>query len=41
MVLLKMFQTLHRSPDPDEVSVAVINHLRIHLRIGEAVAFEG
>ena len=33
-VLLKLFQLLHRFPDPSEVPAAVINHLRIHLRLG-------
>jgi hypothetical protein len=40
MVLLKLFQTLHRFPHPDDVPVAVVNHLRIHLRLGETIAFE-
>ena len=40
LAMLKLFQKLHRFPGPDEVPAAVLNHLRIHLRIGEAVAFE-
>ena len=40
LTLLKLFQKLHRFPSPDEVPPAVINHLRIHLRLGEAVEFE-
>jgi hypothetical protein len=30
IVLLKLFQTLHRFHGPDKVPLAVINHLRIH-----------
>src|SRR6266545_4388216 len=40
MVLLKLFQTLRRLPGTDEVPFAVINPLRMHLRLGETVAFE-
>ena len=40
LTLLKLFQMLHRFPAPDEIPSAVVNHLRIHLRIGEQVAFE-
>ena len=40
LTLLELFQKLHRFPGPDEVPPAVINHLRIHLRLGEAVEFE-
>ena len=40
LVLLKLFQRLPRFPSPDEISPAVINPLRIHLRLGAAVEFE-
>ena len=40
LVLLKLFQRLHRFPNPEEILPAVIDHLRIHLRLGAAVAFE-
>jgi hypothetical protein len=38
MVLLKLFHTRHRFPSPEEVPLAVINRLPIHLRLGETVA---
>ena len=40
LALLKVFQKLHRFPGPDEIPPAVVQHLRIHLRFGEAVALE-
>jgi hypothetical protein len=40
LVLLKLFQKLHRFPNPDEVPAAVVNHLRIQMRLGAAVLFE-
>jgi hypothetical protein len=35
---LQLFQQLHRFPDPNEVPAAIVNHLRIHLRLGPSVA---
>jgi len=40
LVWLKLFQKLHRFPGSGEVPRAIIDHLRIYLRIGEGVAFE-
>jgi len=40
LVLLKLFQKLHRLPNTDEVPVAVVDHLRIQLRLGAAIVFE-
>jgi TnpA family transposase len=40
LVLLKLFQKLHRFPNTDEVPVAVVDHLRIRLRLGAAIVFE-
>jgi hypothetical protein len=40
MVLLKLFQKLHRFPNADEVPASVVEHLRIQLRFGAAVLFE-
>jgi hypothetical protein len=40
MVLLKLFQKLHRFPNTDEVPASVVEHLRIQLRFGAAVLFE-
>jgi Domain of unknown function (DUF4158) len=40
MVLLKLFQKLHRFPNSDEVPASVVDHLRIQLRLGAAVLFE-
>jgi Domain of unknown function (DUF4158) len=37
MVLLKLFQKLHRFPNADEVPASVVEHLRIQLRFGAAV----
>src|SRR5450432_2584922 len=34
MMLLKLFQKLHRFPNPDEVPASVVDHLRIQLRFG-------
>lgn len=39
-VLLKLFQQLHRFPDLSEVPTAVVNHLRIHLRLGPLIPCE-
>jgi hypothetical protein len=39
-VLLKFFQKLHRFPNPDEVAVEVIDHIRTQLRFGTGVRFE-
>ena len=38
LTLLKLFQQLHRFPDPNEVPTAIVDHLRIHLRVGPSVA---
>ena len=38
LTLLKLFQLLHRFPDPKEVPQAIVDHLRIHLRLGSSVA---
>ena len=38
LTLLKVFQLLHRFPDPKEVPQAIVDHLRIHLRLGSSVA---
>ena len=40
LVLLKLFQKLHRFPNTDEVPAAVVDHLRIQLRLGAAILFE-
>jgi hypothetical protein len=40
LVLLKFFQKLHRFPNPDEVTAAVVSHIRIQLRLGAAITFE-
>lgn len=40
LVLLKLFQKLHRFPNPEEVPGAVVDHIRIQLGLGVAVAFE-
>ena len=40
LVLLKLFQRLHRFPDPNEVPVAVVNHLRLHLQLGPAIPLD-
>lgn len=40
LVWLKLFQKLHRFPGSGEVPRAIIDRLRIYLRIGEGVAFE-
>ena len=40
MVLLKLFQKLHRFPNADEIPAGVVEHLRIQLRFGAAVLFE-
>jgi len=40
LVLLKLFQKLHRFPNTDEVPAAVVEHLRIQLRLGAAILFE-
>jgi len=40
LVLLKLFQKLHRFPDPAEVPASVVDHLRIQLRLGAPVPCE-
>ena len=40
LTLLKLFQYLHRFPDPNEVPPAVVQHLRIQLSIGDAIPFD-
>ncbi len=40
LVLLKLFQHLHRFPDPAEIPTCVVDHLRIQLRLGAPVACE-
>ena len=40
LVLLKVFQKLHRFPDREEMAASIVDHLRIQLRLGTAVPFE-
>jgi hypothetical protein len=40
LVQLKLFQRLHRFPDPNEVPTAVVNHLRIHLQLGPTIPLD-
>ena len=40
LVVLKLFQKLHRFPNADEVPVEVVNHVRTQLRLGTTVPFE-
>ena len=37
LTLLKLFQQLHRFPDPNEVPTAIVDHFRIHLQVGPSV----
>jgi len=37
LTLLKLFQVLHRFPAPSEVPAAIVQHIRIHLGIGDDV----
>ena len=40
LALLKVFQKLHRFPGPGEIPPMVVQHLRIPLRLGDAVTLE-
>ena len=40
LTLLKLFQVLHRFPAPSEVPAAIVQHIRIHLGIGDDVMLE-